>query len=442
MKLLLTKYNDKSKFFIDLLPPLRTTTKTLLEEGNYENALVALKLLIEHDKDFFNYFFNNFFNLALKNNAFEFIDRLLVLTQGIQNYSLENALIQLSKIYITKANYEKVIDILQLQQPSYSTQQHVKTWVINLINNGKIAIAAQFIDKLIPSIEEKNFVDIIESLISKEELNPTIDYLQDKIKTPGTKIRLQHELKGIYLTKLKSWLEKDSVHHLVLAQQKLAKFIQLVKQPENEQLANQLKNEIITDLRSQLDKAFLAFCRNKYGEPPSVKGNFLNVFFPVIPDLKGKSIRQRLNDYFQHKLFQPNFAKENSELFQYLEFIQPLENKDYLWLKQLYDLANKQKHDKDLPLYPNIAGVSIDMNNYLPKLIDGIVELLLKLKYPQIKLSIIRRLKFSQFSPLTLIATSTILVHESFGLFHTGTTIHNSKNSEDKSDDYAKISPI
>lgn len=424
---LLLPYSEKLKIHIDFFSPLRGATKIMLEEQSYDEAFIALQLLIKYEKSFSDYFFNEIFAIVLKNNALEFADRLLTLIQSNQGYWLEETLIKLSEVYLAKANYKKVIDLLKPQKEAYMIQEQVTDWIINLIKADKITAAISFIDALLPTANETYFIEIIELLIVKKQLTPTLKYLQDKIKIPGTKLRLQNKLKQAYLAKLKEWLGEDPVQHLLFAQQKLAKFIEWVKNPEKQKLANQLKNEIITDLRSQLDKAFLAFYRSKYGEPPLVRGNHLNVFFPVIPDLQNKSVKQRLNDYFQYMLLQPNFATQNPELFRYLEYIQPLGNNDYIWLKQLYDLANKDKHDTDLPLKPEIEGVQIDMLLYLPKLIDGITELLLKLNYPRISLEVIQNLQFSQFVPLVLVTTPELKISD---IFQAAGNIQDTNNSQ------------
>lgn len=276
--------------------------------------------------------------------------------------------------------------------------------------------------------DESQFIEVIELLIVNRQLLSALKYINNKIQTPEIKLRLQDKLKKIYLVQLEECLGKDPVSHLLLAQQKLASFLQLIKYPEKQKIANQLQNEIITDLRSQLDKAFLAFYRSKYGEPP-LKNKHLNVFFPVIHDLKNKTVKERLNDYFI-KLFQPHFAEYHIELFQYLEHIQPLSNPNYIWLKQLYKLANTEKHDHDLPLQPEITGIKIDMRKYLPRLIDGITELLLKLKYPRANLNYIQELQFNRFVPL--VNLTEMIELKSFSIFHPVAyvqNIHDNQNS-------------
>jgi hypothetical protein len=382
-----------------LLAPLREATDWLIE-NNLSDAFAAIKLLIDYETSFPDYFLSQVIDKLLKQNALKTACAVMELAGSKQiSYWHECTALKIAERYLQQGDHATVVRLLKPYRSSYSARSKITDWVVTIINNGKLEDAKLLIDELLPEIQERDCEKIINALIIKKYVIPASS-LMPKIKTASLQLRLKQDLQQAYLLNLEQWIGPECARSLCDAHKKLVEFLQLVKNPEQLEKANRLKNEIIVELRSLLDKSFLSFYRKNYGEPPMHRDNILNVFFPVIPKLKGKTVQERLQDYFTHKLKIPTFANKFPALFAYILSIQPLHNPNYLWLSQLYALANLQKHDKNIPLEPTIEGKKINMVEYLPKLLVGINELLLKLFHPTCDNRLVADLCFTNFVPL------------------------------------------
>ena len=386
-----------------LITPLREVIDWLIEH-NGSDTIIALKLLLNFEDSFPVHYLSQIIDKLLNLNALKTACAVVELVERKHAYWHECTALKLAARYLQQGDYATVIRLLKPYQSSYSVREKVTAWVITMINSGKLEHAKLLIDELLSDIHERHSEQIITALVARKHVIFARRLLL-RIETPSLQLRLKQDLQQSYLSNLEQWIGQDCAKSLYNSHKKLVEFLQLVKKPEPEQLekANRLKNEIIVELRSQLDKAFLSFYRDKYGEPPMHGDSKLNVFFPVVPELKGKTVQDRLQAYFTRKLKIPNFTKDFPELFAYILGIQPLHNPGYLWLAQLYNFANKQKHDKDIPLEPPIEGMKISMVDYLPKVLIGTNELLLKLFHPSWGDSVVADLCFTNYVPLEVL---------------------------------------
>jgi hypothetical protein len=226
-----------------------------------------------------------------------------------------------------------------------------------------------------------------------------VNYLENATTTPSEKVRLMTMLSEHYLQHLENLIGTDRLQALLFVYKKLRHFLSLLAKGQDIE-AGQLKNDILVPLRHELDKAFIAFYRQHYGEPPidSRNGKRITVYFPVVPELRGYSIEHQLAYYTTRFLKLPNLENDHPELFNYLAAIQPLNAPDgYLWLRQLYDLSNTEKHDHSLPLTPQHQGKDIEMRVFLPLILDGVTEIILKLACPNKSRKRLASLNFSRY---------------------------------------------
>ena len=187
-------------------------------------------------------------------------------------------------------------------------------------------------------------------------------------------------------------LSRNSAHRKALLRTLTTQLILHEKLTINEAEINDLKNKALIELRNQLDKAFREYYCGHYSASTH------NIYFPVVPNLQvGETVEKKLQQYFAN-LGQKDFSVQQPMVFQLLLDIQPLAHPAYLWLRQLYKLANQQKHDHTLPLSPIVDGVSVDMKFYLPCVLNGAFELLLRLFQPTLNVTGLNLLDF--FPPL------------------------------------------
>ncbi|MCE3238888.1 MAG: hypothetical protein K0R24_1869 [Gammaproteobacteria bacterium] len=176
--------------------------------------------------------------------------------------------------------------------------------------------------------------------------------------------------------------------------QKLAEFYEKLSDMNLEKNIS-YRNMAIVELRSILDKAFLDFYIKNYKKPIQ-QGKRIDIYFPVIPRAQSNSAEKGLEDYFSRKKSK-GFKKHCPVFYDFLLKIQPLSNSQYTWLEDLYNLANRQKHEEDLELIPHIDGRLIDMNQFFPKVFDGLIYILLKMSNLDIADRALSQYKFAHF---------------------------------------------
>lgn len=296
-----------------------------------------------------------------------------------------------------------------------------------LINTRKLEYAKRFIELGLKNRHEHDFIPIIEHFCKVGAVCSAAQYL-DRIQTPGTKVRLQTMIQKKYLERLSGWVDDDEKTEIL--KKIFAKFIKFktkVKNDESQISANHLKNEIIVELRHILDKAFKSFCEQNYGIRPDSK----RFYFPLVyqDDLRNISIKNALCK----KLKCPNFDRDFPALFDFLFTIQPVHNSNFLWLYQLFDLANDEKHgSKHVPLDLSSHGVELTAEEFLTKAIDGVVQCLIKLKNHNYSPDLLSRLCPSLFIHFKIdrAVVPAILINDKSEKSHYSKERHSQASSE------------
>ena len=422
----ITKFLDVAKdcsiitYLVNTMTPICIK---LIDQEIYHQAIILFRLILEHASIFPYSLADHILNALILKQKFEQTEQIINFVPAKEHHWKESATLKICEKLFEIDNF---IYCLFLLKPYYNphTLAQIKKWAIMLVNNDKFIQAARFLEIFSNNDSEEDFfAEIIDCLIVKKQLEIARSWLEKKISLPGTKLRLKEKLQTTYLAILEAKIGKDRKDALYRVSEKMNQFLSKIGAQPAE--ANNLKNEIIVELRSQLDKAFLDFYRRQYGDPPLRSNKPTNVYFPVVPDLQGKSVKQRLQDYFQFKLAAKNFSSRFQKLFDYLVMIQPLHNKNYQWLEILYCLANAHKHDCDLPLILSYDGNGVDMTLFLPEILDGVTELLLVLFSSKIDLNEVRTLKFSLYVKCT---KTCLLANFSSGIFQKSTANENSNS--------------
>jgi hypothetical protein len=177
--------------------------------------------------------------------------------------------------------------------------------------------------------------------------------------------------------------------------QKLAEFY---KKLSNTNLEKNIlyRNMVIVELRSILDKAFLDFYTKNYKKPIAHAGKRTDIYFPVVPRNEWDCAERGLDDYFSRKKSK-GFKKQCAIFYNFLLKIQPISNPQYTWLEDLYYLANRQKHGEDLELVPCIGDRLIVMNQFFPKVFDGLIYILLKMSHLSVTDRNLSQYQFARF---------------------------------------------
>lgn len=108
------------------------------------------------------------------------------------------------------------------------------------------------------------------------------------------------------------------------------------------------------------------------------------------------SAEKGLSNYFR-KINSANFKDTCPDLYQFLLAVQPIVNDQYIWLEQLYDLANQQKHEEDLASTPSTNGLQIEMREFFPQVFAGLISILLKLSFPKASEDTLKECSLSHF---------------------------------------------
>jgi len=421
-----TSYNVK----YDLHGAVRNVISSLLNEcadhPRFYNLLFnAIKLILTYENSYPQFLIDKVLNTLLERTELDYACELLSLVDNdnsANSYWREKARLKVCSGFINKSHYTRAFKLLLTHKGdglTHMTCREVNKWAIDLINNGKLKQALKFINKFLDDNNQNEFQLIVEAMLTKGYIIPARKFITEKIDSPAVKISLQKKLQRAYHKKLCNYMGRERTDALFLSYQNLQKFFKLVK-TNNQKPANLCKNTLIVELRGQLDKAFLAFYRQHYDNPSQRGGRPLGVYFPVVPDLQNRTVRERLEEYFTNMLRISDFSSDFPKQFNFLLAIQPLSNTNYIWLKQLYKLANVHKHDHDVLSTPNVDNVNIDMKVFLPKILDGVTELLLRLFNPDMDAS---ELRFSDYVKFNIMNAPISLSHSSLVLFSNNSNI-------------------
>lgn len=368
-------------------------------KGYYQVCFDAVDLLLaaKARATRIDYVLEKVFENFLKRNALKVAWQLLELLRGkISEYCLERMILSLCEQYFSKQQYDVVIQLLKLCQgtSSLSLREKVTAWIVALLEQGDIDMAWKFINAINEVLNEEANVKIAVKMLAKGYVYSASKRL-DLIQTPSLYLSLQDKLKAAYLEKLQSLMGAERVDKLCYLAKRFGQYLQCRRAGKHSD-ANPMKDEIILELRGQLDKVFLAFYKDNFGEKPVRKGKEINIYFPVVPDTVGKPALVGLQDYLAY-IEANDLDLRFSNLHAYLKHIQPLKNSDYQWLACLCRLANIHKHENDLPLAPLYAGNKINMDRFIIQAIDGVTEILIKLFNHKLTLEQLASFQFSRY---------------------------------------------
>ena len=338
-----------------------------------------------------------FFENILKQNAIDVAYQLLNYIKTKETgYWLERVTLQIAEQYFKKQKYQLVIELVKPYQDEYagSVRERIVGWILSLIEENKIDIAVLFINECNKMVQETSFVSIIERLLAKSCLFTAMQCLQF-VQTPSAHLPVQAGLKKAYTQTLCTLIGPERATQVCNATTKYTQFLGFLAAGDHAK-ANHIKDEIILELRGQLDKAFLAFYKIHYGERPIRRGKEVNIYFPVVPETVKRPVYEGLQDYLIY-IDASDLNLRFPEFYAYLKHIQPLKNNDYAWLANLYGLANIHKHEHDLPLLPVVSGTAINMGRFLLQAIDGVTELLIKTFNHKIDMDKLKQLHLSHY---------------------------------------------
>jgi hypothetical protein len=259
--------------------------------------------------------------------------------------------------------------------------------------------AKRWCDRLLPNARPMIYEPIIKSFADKGHVELARVYLPKVMSVPELHTQLWQKIQRAYRHRLYHGLGAESTSGLILAHEKISQWLRLSPQSARRKSADSLKDESIVLCRFILDKAFQAFCyphTDHVGDPRQPT----RCFVPVLTECKGLMLDLPLRQYFKNRAM-PDFPEQYPQLYAYLLYIQPLRNPAFQWLDDLYFLTDTKKQDYSKPLIPEIRDRVIDMTKFLPRLLDGVCELLLKLSKPAFNEAELQELRFSTYFPLS-----------------------------------------
>lgn len=348
------------------------------------------------------------FPRLLEQGQAELAEQLLPYLESIPHRHKE-CVCKLAEHYFRSNAFIKAEEKLA-QFESYDRMRTAQAWIVELIRAKNISQALVWLRQYFDDKPEHHYIAAIDAMIANNYLFEAKTLIKNFIATPSASLELTRKLRQGFLARLKKHIGDERAGVLLRLYQKTLHVLRLLKQDPTSEEASILKNEVLVELRSQLDKAFLAFYRQHYGNPPRHVG----VYFPVVPNLNEHTVQVQLESYFHRRIRQANFSIQHPDVFAFLLRIQPLHNPDYEWLAQLYRVRNTHAHDHDLPLQPVVDGAQLDMSIYLPQVVNGVLALLVQLSHPQLAQADVDVLKFSYFMPHqhpTVNSTSSFFHH-------------------------------
>ncbi len=385
---------------------LKTIMKRLQEKHQYSYLLNAAKLHIQLSNEFSPYDYEPICDSFIADEQIDLLVdfiRYVAETQK-QAYWVNSMWLKVCTFHFKIGSHAEAMKVIGDNEEllSNNCRAPIKEWVQQLLQAAQGHLVIVILSKQKNYFGEENYVEMVEAAIKAIEFVTAKQILKQYVTTPGTVVRLEKAIQQAYLTRLDTLITKERRRVLEVVFNKYTRYKQLLSSEHvNEQKkkqAQELQNEMILSLRQILDKSFLFFYEKKFGPQPVIKGKPLGIYFPVVPDLQGKSIDIKLNIYYNKFLKIPQFVAQYPELTDFIKFIQPQVNPDYLWLDQLYKLANLEKHDKVyVPLKPTVDGNAIDMIDFLFKALNGVTQILIKLFNNQFTMDQLNELVFLDY---------------------------------------------
>ena len=399
----LARSNPQASSYFDRRNYLETLLLQLAKKKVYKHIPEIIEILAASGETFAAPF-DQLLEILLQHNALKCI-------HGIQKYFpvgyQDHWRIRLAQYYFQQNQNQTGLQELKMvsqESRQYTDfEQAAISAVQTLINQKKPDLAQSWCDELLNNARARAFEPIIKHFIQKGHLNLARRYLPKVVSIPTLHAELCQKIQRAYQHQhLKPRLGVENTDGLIRAHGKIIEYLRLSTQRGRRNEANSLKNELIVEYRSLLDKAFLAFCRQQSGAEQ--KGRIPSGYFPVVRELKGQTLDAQLRQQLKNNGIL-DFPEQHPLVYDYLLQIQPLQNPAFQWLSDLSVLANRQKHDHNLPEIPEIEGRTIKMAEFLPRLLDGVCELLLKLSEPTLTAADLVELRFSVYFPMYAVTT-------------------------------------
>lgn len=399
----LARSNPQASSYFDRRNYLETLLFKLAEKQAYKHILAIVDILATSE-EIFAAPFDQLLETLLQQDALQCV-------RAIQKYFpldyQDHWRIRLAQYYfhqnLDQAGLQELKAVSQEYRECGDFEQAAISAVKKLINQNKPDLAQSWCDELLNNARARAFEPIIKHSTRKGYLNLARAYLPKMAAIPTARAQLRQEIQHAYQHQhLKPLLGVENTGSLIRAHGKIIEYLGLSTQHNRRNEANALKNELIVECRSLLDKAFLAFCRQQSGAEP--KGRIPSRYFPVISELKAQTLDAQLRQQLKNNGIL-DFPEQHPLVYDYLLQIQPVKNPEFQWLSDLSLLANQQKHDHNLPETPEINGRAIKMAEFLPRLLDGVCELLLKLSEPTLTAADLVELRFSVYFPMHTVIT-------------------------------------
>ncbi len=391
---LITKANN-------LFSTLYDIASKVCDAGDYTYLLEVVRLIQQHEKaivcdDVDDDYYDSYDRLEnripslcyklLQENQLPTVASLLAfLEEG--SHQREQITIELANRYLKNNDFKSFRLLFNgLHKDTYTFRCPLVQWTLKLIEKNEIELAEHLVARL--NAGESSYVNIIEKLLEYGKIFIARGYIKDKIKTPSIKLRLKTQLQESYFKQLGTMLEESMLESFREIHLKAIKILRCLKDGENEVKANRLQNEVVVEAQSFLERAFRSFYVSHYGEIKS------RLYFPINLQLGKQTVTGRLTYIFSKILENPAFAKDHPKVFALLQEIELKKETEYAWLKQFVLSANTQKHERVLPLNPKVR-------EYLPAMLDGIVQILLLLFKPALSKDQVQELTFTHYCDVT-----------------------------------------
>ncbi len=389
--------------FIDFLCDLHQLAKLLLDPKNHSLLLAVIQLIekceaeINDDSDYhpkLRILMPDLCHVLLEDNQLSMVETLLGFIDT-QDYQSDSIIIGLVEKYLHAGNIQAVIELLgRPGNKTFLISGVVVKWIKKLIDRDKLSQAQLLIDTCCQNGSESDYIQIVESLLTKGYIDLPRCYIKQKIKLPGTVIRLRQQLQANYLSYIRTVIGQESFELLIAIHIKVSTLLRYLDKPNKYSEARRVQNEIVVEARSLLDKSFRTFYAQYY------EANRLS--FPIILNLNEDTVLDRLTHYFAKEIKNSDFILDHPKVFTLLQEIQGAVNPDFNWLYQLALMANMQKHEATLELNPTIDDTIVDMTSFLSVMLNGLTESMLRMFKPLLTSEQLGKLKFTSYIEINM----------------------------------------
>lgn len=284
--------------------------------------------------------------------------------QDVESYSYQ--VTQLAQHYFDEGELETALKVMRLLKHDrfYHPYTTIHQWVVALLRQDEIELAKQVFAEFLVHADS----ELVAVAIESGRLRLAEEWIEDSRCEPSEKLALQIQLYEKNIGYLRQ-LVGDELANKLRSYRADYMRLETAKDDLTQEVYLSKRNAMLAALYNQLNKAFMSFYKQHFGEVPDHGHNKKNISFPMVPRLDGASIEDKLLSFYRW-LEMEDFPVRFPQLHQCVLDSQPLTHPEFEWLAKLRHLAGVDRHeDRDINALPD---------GFVVRAISGITELIVK----------------------------------------------------------------